>query len=57
MAWRQRVVVVGAGFGGIAVTRALRKERCDRYLIRALANRPRTSRRAQYRHNEQRKGR
>lgn len=29
MAWRQRVVVVGAGFGGIAVARALRKERLE----------------------------
>ncbi len=33
MAWRQRVVVVGAGFGGIAVARALRKERFDVLLI------------------------
>jgi len=33
MAWRQRVVVVGAGFGGIAVARALRKERLDVLLI------------------------
>jgi flavin-dependent dehydrogenase len=33
MAWRQRVVVVGAGFGGIAVARALRKERMDVLLI------------------------
>ena len=33
MAWRQRVVVVGAGFGGIAVARALRKESFDVLLI------------------------
>ena len=33
MAWRQRVVVVGAGFGGIAVARALGKERFDVILI------------------------
>jgi NADH:ubiquinone reductase (H+-translocating) len=33
MAWRQRIVVVGAGFGGIAVARALRKERLDVLLI------------------------
>jgi len=33
MAWRQRVVVVGAGFGGIAVARALRKERFDVLLV------------------------
>jgi len=33
MAWRQRVVVVGAGFGGIAVARALRRERFDVLLI------------------------
>jgi NADH:ubiquinone reductase (H+-translocating) len=33
MAWRQRVVVVGAGFGGIAVARALRKEHFDVLLI------------------------
>src|SRR6187431_488075 len=33
MAWRQRVVVVGAGFGGIAVVRALRNERFDVLLI------------------------
>jgi len=33
MAWRQRVVVVGAGFGGIAVARALRKEHVDVLLI------------------------
>jgi NADH:ubiquinone reductase (H+-translocating) len=29
MAWRQRVVVVGAGFGGLAVARALREENLD----------------------------
>ncbi len=33
MAWRQRVVVVGAGFGGIAVARALRGENLDVLLI------------------------
>ena len=33
MAWRQRVVVVGAGFGGIAVARALRHENFDILLI------------------------
>ncbi len=33
MAWRQRVVVVGAGFGGIAVARALRKQRLDVLLL------------------------
>ena len=33
MAWRQRVVVVGAGFGGIALARALRHQRIDVLLI------------------------
>ena len=33
MAWRQRVVVVGAGFGGIALARALRHQRVDVLLI------------------------
>jgi NADH dehydrogenase len=33
MAWRKRVVVVGAGFGGIAVSRALRNEPLDVLLI------------------------
>ena len=33
MAWRQRVVVVGAGFAGISVARALRRERVDVLLI------------------------
>ena len=33
MVWRQRVVVVGAGFAGIALARALRKEKVDVLLI------------------------
>jgi NADH dehydrogenase len=33
MAWRQRVVVIGAGFGGIALARALKRERLDVLLI------------------------
>jgi NADH dehydrogenase len=33
MVWRQRVVIVGAGFAGIAAARALRKERVDVLLI------------------------
>ena len=33
MAWCQRVIVVGAGFGGIAAVRALRNERFDVLLI------------------------
>lgn len=33
MAWRQRVVIVGAGFGGIALARALRRQRVDVLLI------------------------
>jgi NADH dehydrogenase len=33
MVWRQRVVVVGAGFSGIALARSLRKEKVDVTLI------------------------